>query len=50
MIEKIPLSKIKPNPYQPESRLNIPDEIAEKLWREKYFELVKKEDPIFPKL
>lgn len=28
MIIRVPLEKIHPNPYQPESRLNVPEEEA----------------------
>lgn len=33
MIVKVPLDKIHPNPYQPESRLNVPEEVAERFGR-----------------
>jgi hypothetical protein len=33
MIIRVPLEKIHPNPYQPESRLNVPEEEAERFGR-----------------
>jgi len=33
LIVKVPLDKIHPNPYQPESRLNVPEEVAERFGR-----------------